>query len=233
MRVRAIVRSRLAPLLRADLATPHPCRRSGLRVAFKPDLHCAMTVAGLFSDVSSTNSQASRLYPSIQQPANRRIAILAHESLFLAYSGFGPALARTSVVRNPLPSLSAGKPALDISRVVAALPVPAHPPPRTLVDKRWEVLQNNSSLSKIARSEKRRSGPQVRSATRYIFVISDRDCAFSASQKASFDKSSRMRPKSPSMFTISRRAILTPTRLVDCVLPTIPKGVPCPNQKTR
>ncbi len=69
-------------------------------------------------------------------------------------------------------------------------------------------------LSQIVPREKAPSGRRVRSASCCIIMISDRDRAFSASQKASWDKCARMRPKMSPMFTISRRAIPAPATAV-------------------
>ena len=76
---------------------------------------------------------------------------------------------------------------------------------QTLEDPEIVQLCPRSSNAKKAFQDR-----QVHSASRSVVVISDRDRAFSASQKASLDKSPRMRPKISPMFTISPGAIPAP-----------------------
>ncbi len=59
------------------------------------------------------------------------------------------------------------------------------------------------TLSQIVPREKRLSGRRVRSASCCIIMISDRDIAFSVSEKPSWDKRPRMRSKMSPLFTIS------------------------------
>ena len=92
----------------------------------------------------------------------------------------------------------------DISLPIEAAKSGLFPAPQYTSVRMLEDPESVQVCPRSSNAKKRLSGRRVRSASRSIIMISDRDTAFSASQKASLDKCARMRSKMTPMFTISR-----------------------------